>query len=164
MTRRKRARCQRCVRPPSNVRCISRPIESASPKETEIEHKAAKRRQPEAEGIQPRESHIARSDNKGEKVVRKSEQDRHGQKKDHGCAVQGEHPFEDLRRKKIVVRTYKLEANDESLDPADDEEQQSVGDIEYPQPLVINGGHPFVERVDPWPTLNIDVSNCHRIR
>jgi hypothetical protein len=62
--------------------------------------------------------------------------------------MHGEHPVEDLRRDKIVMRTNQLNAHDRRFDSADHEKNQGVDDIQNAQPLVIDGRNPFVELID----------------
>ncbi len=64
----------------------------------------------------------------------------------------------------MIVGIHQLDAYDEGLDSSDDEKAESVDYVENAQTLVINRGHPFVERLDPWPALNLRLLNGHHIR
>ena len=39
------------------------------------------------------------------------------------------------------------------FDSGDDEKEQGINDVENTEPLVIDRGHPLVERLDPWLAL-----------
>ena len=61
--------------------------------------------------------------------------------------MHGEHSVEDLWRNKVVMWTDKLDADDGRFDPADQEKHQGINDVQNAQPLVIDGRHPFVQRI-----------------
>ena len=75
-----------------------------------------------------------------------------------------EHPVEDLRRNKIVVRMHQLDANDHRFEPSDDQIEQSVGDVKNADPFVIDRGHPLVNRLRPCPAGILQVFNGDRVR
>src|SRR5260221_2847707 len=108
MTRRKRARGQGGVCPPPHVGCRSRPVKTASTKETEVKQKSTERREPETESIQARKRHVSRANHQRDQVIRKPEQDGHGDKENHGRALHGEHAVEYLRSDTIVMSTHQL--------------------------------------------------------
>ena len=145
VSRRKCLRGQRRVGKPSDVRRAARAVESVAAHKTEVEEQPAERGHPEAEGIQARECHVARADHQRHQVVRESEHQRHGHEENHGRAVHGEHAVEDLGRDEIVVRTDELNPHDRRLNSADHEKDQRIEDVQDAQPLVIDGGHPFVK-------------------
>src|SRR6202050_5503238 len=108
MTRRKCPRRQRSVCPPPYVGCIACTVQSISTEETEVEQKSTERRQPEAEGIQPRKRHVPRTDHQWHQVIRKAEHDGDHDEENHRCSMHGEQAIENLRRNKIVVRAHQL--------------------------------------------------------
>ena len=75
-----------------------------------------------------------------------------------------EHPVEDLRRNKIVVRVHQLDANDQRFNAGDHEEAQGVEDIENAEPFVIDRGHPLVQGLCPWLCRALEIFNGDRIR
>ena len=138
-------RGQRSISEPSDVGRTSRAVQSVAAEEAEIQEQSAQRGHPEAEGIQPRECHVARADHQRHQIVRKPEHQRHGDEEDHRRAVHGEHAIEDLRRNEIVVRPDELHAHDGRFDAAECEKDQRVQNVEDAEALVIHGGHPLVQ-------------------
>jgi hypothetical protein len=61
-----------------------------------------------------------------------------------------EHPVEYLGRHQVVVRNHELEAHDRRFNPADDEKDQRIPDVQNAQSFVIDGRHPFVNSVHEW--------------
>src|SRR5580698_10559366 len=62
MTGREGSRAQWRVRPPTNIRCASGAIQTASSEKAEIKMKCSEKGQPKTESIQARKSHVARTD------------------------------------------------------------------------------------------------------
>ena len=156
-------RGQRRVREPSHVRSVARAIQATGAQQTEVQQEPAERCQPETERIQPRERHVARADHQWQQVVGEPEHDGHGHEKDHRGPMHGEHAVEDLRRHEVVVRNHELDAHDRRFNPADDEKDQRVKDVEDAQPLVIDGRHPFVKHLDPWTVDDLCGWNGNRV-
>src|SRR5215472_1056987 len=164
MTEGKRSRSQRSVGPPPDVRCISCPVQSISTKEAEVEQKPAERREPETKGIQAWKRHVSRANHQRDQIVCKAEQDGHHDEENHRCSMHGEHAVEDLWRNKIVVRAYQLDTDNGRFKPGDYEKEQGVQDVQNPQALVIDRGHPLMQRFNPWPTRGFRSLNGYRIR
>ena len=148
MAERKRLRSQRCVGEPSHVGSVSRSVQAVGAHKAEIEKQATESGHPETESIQTRKCHVPRPNHQWDEVVGESEHDGHDHEEDHGRSVHGEQPVEHLGRNKIVVRTDELNADDHRLDPADQQKQQGINDVQNAQPLVIDGRHPIVEPSD----------------
>ena len=141
-------RRQRRVGKPSHVRSIARPVQAIRSHQAEIKKKASECRQPETKSIQTRERHVARANHQRDQIIRKSEQNGHGHEENHRGPMHGEHAVEHLRRDEIVVRADELDAHDRRFDPADHEKEQSINDVHNAKPLVIDGRHPLVKRID----------------
>lgn len=78
--------------------------------------------------------------------------------------VHGEHAFEDLGRDEIVVRMHQLNANNESLNPAQHQKDERVNDVENAQPLMIDRRDPLMQQIDPRLLLNLQRGYCDRVR
>ena len=140
-------RGERRIGKPADIRRRSRRIEAAAAKIAEVEQQAAKGRDPEAEGIEPRKGHVARADHQRDKIVAKAEQNRHADKEHHRRAVHGEQLVEDLRRDEVIVGHGQLNAHQQRFDACDDQERQRIGDVHQPDLLVIDGRHPLVDHI-----------------
>jgi len=73
--------------------------------------------------------------------------------------MHGEHAIEHLWRDKIVVRANQLDADNGCFNTADDEKNQGVKDVQNTQALVIDRGHPLMQRFNPWWTCRFSVLN-----
>jgi hypothetical protein len=98
------------ISPPGNVGRAARSLQANAADEAVVQHQAAQRRHPEAEGVHPGEGHIPGADHQGNQVIGKSNDQRHPHKEDHGGAMHGEDAVEDLRGEKIVVGYGQLNA------------------------------------------------------
>src|SRR5438128_4691886 len=152
MNRLKCTRVKRGVCPPAHVRRVTSTVQSVPTEKTEIKQNSAECRQPKTEGIEARKRHVSGANHQWHEVVGKAEQDGHGHEENHGRAVHGEHAVEYLRRNKIVVRVHQLDAYDGCFDTADDEKKEGVEDVQNAQALVIDRGHPLMQRCNPWLT------------
>src|SRR5207245_4303066 len=144
---RKCPRSQWCVGEPAYVGRVSRSVESVGSNQAEIKKQATESGHPETESIQTWKGHIPRPDHEWDEVVGESEQDRHDHEENHGGSMHGEHSVEDLWRNKVVMWTDKLDADDGRFDPADQEKNEGITDVQNAQPLVIDGRHPFVQLI-----------------
>ena len=158
------ARGERSVGPPANVGSAAGSIKSVAADKAEVKKNAGKSGEPEAEGIEAGKSHIARANHQGHEVVRKSKEHGHGDEENHRGAVHSEHLIEKLRRNEIVVRTDKLDAQNHGLNAADYEEDQGVEDIKDAEALVVYGGDPVVEGLNPGTGGNSASRNGQCIR
>ncbi len=131
-----------------------RPIQAVTAEKTEIQEETAQRRHPEAERIEPGKRHIASADHERHQVVRESENQRHGNEKDHRRSMHGEHAVENLGRNKVVVRPDKLQAHDSGFDPAQDKKDRPVQNVEDPKSLVIHRRNPLVQAQGKWANWN----------
>ena len=107
-----------------------------------VEGDAAEQQQPERERVQAREGHVAGADHQRHEVVGEARQHRHDEQEDHRGAVHGHEGVVGLRRDQRVVRLEQLEAHDQRLDAADDEEPEGGEQVEDPDLLVVGGGEP----------------------
>src|SRR5262249_46508186 len=96
--------------------------ESGRTEITEIEQQATKEKHPVTEGVQARESHVARSDHQRYEIVAESSDDGHAHEKDHRRSVHGEETVEHIGLEERVARDNQLEANSNGHRPGDDEE------------------------------------------
>ena len=75
---------------PAYVGGGSRSVESAAGKVAEVEQQAAEGGDPEAEGVEAREGHVAGANHEGDKVIAEAEENGHADEKHHRGAVHGE--------------------------------------------------------------------------
>src|SRR6266853_924762 len=134
-------------------------VETASANKTEIQKKSAESRKPETKGIEPWKRHVSGANHQRDQVIGKPEQDGHGYEENHGRTMHGEHAIEHLWRDKIVVRVHQLDADNGCFNTADDEKNQGVKDVQNTQALVIDRGHPLMQRFNPWSTCRFSVLN-----
>jgi hypothetical protein len=62
------------------------------------------------------------------------------------------------------MRPHQLDTYNYGFDSGNDEKNQSVEDVKNAQALVIDRGHPLMQRLNPWPARNLRGLNGHRIR
>ena len=101
---------KRRISPPGDIGRAAGSLQAHAADEAVVQHQAAQRGHPEAEGIHPGKGHIPGADHQGNQVIGKSDDQRHAHEKDHGGAVHGEDAVEDLRGEKVVVRHGQLNA------------------------------------------------------
>jgi hypothetical protein len=75
-------------------------------------------------------------------VVEEHGRQRHDRQEDHGRAVHREQLVVRVRRQECVLRAAELNSQQQRLDPAHQEEEESGGAVENPDPLVIDRGNP----------------------
>src|SRR5262249_37062888 len=90
----------------------------------------AEQRHPKAQGVEAREGHVPRPDHQRDEVVGHPDQDRHPHEEDHGGAVHREELVEGVRRQEVEARAQELPADQEGLDPADDQEETAPPRVE----------------------------------
>ncbi len=142
---RKGRRRERRVGEPSDVGRAASLRNRASGENAAVQEEPAEGRHPEAESIQARKRHVARADHQRNEIVSEAEEDRHGDEKDAGRAVQREQTVEGLGREKRGIRVRQLNAHKNRFDSHNDEKQQRVDDVHDPDLLVVDGGEPFVD-------------------
>ena len=123
MAGREDLRGERRVGEPAHIRGRSGAIESAAAEIAEVEQEAAEGGDPEAEGVEARERHVARADHQRDKVIAEAEQNRHAHEEHHGGAVHGEELVEYLRRDEVIVGNGQLDAHQHRFDARNDEEK-----------------------------------------
>jgi hypothetical protein len=126
---------ERGVREPPGLRWL--------PEERRVEDDPAEQQQPVGERVQARERHVARADHQRQEVVREARHHRHHEQEDHRRAVEREELVVALRRQQVVVRRAELEAHQQRLDAADQEEGERRDDVEDPDLLVVGRGEPL---------------------
>ena len=103
-----------------------------------IEKDAGAEIDPIGQRIQPRQRHVARAQQQRPEIIAKARQHRPGIKKDHGHAMHGEELVILFRRQQMQVRPGELQAEDQRLDPARDQEGESGDDVAKADFLVIH--------------------------
>src|SRR5260370_16480775 len=98
MSWRKDLCCQRRVSEPAHIRRRTHAVKPVASKVTEVQQQTPKRRDPEAERIQPRKRHIARPNHQWDKVVAKAEQNRHADEENHRLAMHRKQSVDNLGR------------------------------------------------------------------
>ena len=117
-----------------------------------VERDAAEQRQPVRQRVQLRERHVARADHQRHEVVPEAGDQRDDEQEDHRRPVHRHQAVVGLRADERVVRLGELEAHDERLDAADDQEHERRDDVEDPDLLVIGRGQPG----EPAPRRRLD--------
>ena len=115
---------------------------AAAPHEARVHHEPAEQEQPERGRVQPREGHVAGADLQRHEVVAERRHHGHDEQEDHRRAVHREQAVVGLRRHHRVVRVLELEPDHERHQPAHREEEEGGVQVEDPDPLVVDRGHP----------------------
>ncbi len=114
--------------------------------ETEIRQPAAEQHQPVAQSVDPWIGHVACADHQRHNVIGDPEQKRHRGEEDHRRAVHREELIERAGPDDVGPRACQLPAHQQGLDAARRQKHQAGADVQEPDPLVIDRGHPIVER------------------
>ncbi len=149
MARREDASGEWRVGKPADVGRSARAIEAAAGEVAEVEQQAAECGDPEAEGVQAREGHVARADHEGNEVVAEAEQNWHADEEDHRGAVHGEEAVEGLRGDEVVVGDEKLDAHQYGFNAGDDKEDEGVADVHQADLLMVDGRNPVLHLIEP---------------
>ena len=136
---------ERSVCKPSDIGSAAGTIKATAAQEAEVEQQAAKCRNPEAEGIEAREGHIARAQQQRPKVI--TEAGEHGQRieEDHRHAVHGEELAVLLGSEQSLVGAGELRADEQSFDAADQQKEKRGENVALADFLVVDGGEPAEE-------------------
>ena len=113
--------------------------------EAGIEHNAGAEIDPVGQRVQPRQRHVARAQQQRPEIIAEARQHRPGIKKDHGHAMHGEKLVILLRRQQMQVRPGQLQAEDQRLDPARDQEGEGGDDVANADFLVIDRRQPAIK-------------------
>lgn len=119
VSRRECSRGKGRIGPPRNIRRIAHAIESGATNEAEIEQQSAEGSHPETKSVQAGKCHIARTNLQRHDIVCEPEDKRYAHQKDHSGAMHREKTIEDLRRKKMIVRPRKLNADADDFSASD---------------------------------------------
>ena len=139
---------ERSVGEPADVGRGARGVEAAAADVAEVEQQAGEGGDPEAEGVEAREGHVARADHQRDKIVAEAEEDGHAHEEDHGGAVHGEELVEDLRRDEVIVGHGELNAHQDRFEAGDDQKDERVDDVHQADLFVVDGGQPLVDDVE----------------
>ena len=107
-----------------------------------VEDDPAGEQQPVGEGVQAREGHVARADHQRQEVVAQAGHHRHDEQEDHRRPVHREQLVVGLRSDQVVVRDAQLQAHQQRLDPAEQEEHEGRDHVQDPDLLVVGRGQP----------------------
>ena len=138
---------ERCIGEPAHVGRVPGAIKPVPSDETEVKKQPSESGEPEAQGIQPRKGHVAGANHQRNQISAEAKYEGHGDEKNHGGAMHGEHAIEHFGRNEMVVRDDELYPHDRRFDAAHDEEEERVEDVENPELLVVDGDDPVVERL-----------------
>ena len=108
----------------------------------DVQQDSADWHHPIPEGVQSRESHVARAHLQRDDIIRQAEEHRHHDEKDHRRAVHGEQLIEGIRGDQLVVRDRQLQPDEKRLESGNHEEDQPREHVENPPSLVIHRGNP----------------------
>ncbi len=113
--------------------------------EARVEEKAAQNEHPHTERIEPRKCDVPRPQHERDHVVEEHLAQRHDREEDHRRAVHGEQLVVELRRHEGIVGLRELNADEQRLDPAEEEEGQRADPVENRDPLVVDRRDPAPE-------------------
>ena len=85
----------------------------------------SERHEPEAECIEPRKGHVARSDLERQNVIHDTKKHWHGDEKNHRGAMHGEQPVVRVRANQRVVRHGQLQPNNKRFQAGEDEKHEA---------------------------------------
>ncbi len=157
--------CQRGVGEPADVGSRARSVEAAGAEVAEVQQETGKGGDPEAEGVQSGEGHVARADHQRDKIVSHAEEDGHSHEEDHGGAVHGEELVEDLRRDEVIVGEGQLNAHQDRFKASDDQKEEGVDDVHQPDFFVIDCRQPLVDDIERWLALSLQcLVDCFQYR
>ena len=97
---------------------------------------------PVAEGVRAGEGDVARADLKGHDEIEERRAHRHERQEDHRRAMHREELVVALRADQIIVRLGELGANDQRLDPTEQQEKEGCEAIQHPDAFVVDRGDP----------------------
>ena len=115
--------------------------------EAEVHEDGAEYEEPVAQRVEPREGDVARADHERDEEVEEGRSGWHDDHEDHGGAVHGEEGVEGTRVHERAVRLRELDAHEQGLDTADEEEDESGHPVEDADALVVNGGYPSPDAI-----------------
>ena len=95
----------------------------------EVEKNAAKQEDPEAEGVQPRQRHIAGADHQRRQIVRETKQQRHDDQENHRRPVHREDLVVRIRTQKRIAGPRELNPNQQRFDAAEAEEEERRDEV-----------------------------------
>ena len=96
---------KRGIGPPGDVGRAPRSLQADPADKAVIQHQAAQRGHPEAEGIHPGKGHIPGADHQGNQIIGKADDQRHPHKEHHGGAVHGEERLKTSGERKSLCGT-----------------------------------------------------------
>ena len=147
---------ERRIAEPSHVR-------EGGLEEAEVHEDGAEDEEPVAEGVQPREGHVTRADHERDEEVEEGGSGRHDDHEDHGGAVHREEGVEGARVHERAIRLRELNAHEEGLDTADEEEDEGGHPVEDADALVVNGGDPSPDAFCGDGAFQDAYVRCHRM-
>ena len=156
--------CEWSICEPTHVRRAAGTVQTVTADETEIEKQAAEGGEPETKGIEAGKGHVSRADHQREEVIAETKKDGHGDEKNHGGAMHGEHLVEELRGNEMIVRNDELNTHDGGFNATDHEEQDGVEDIQEAETLVVNGGDPGIKEIAERARRFVDTGEGHGFR
>ncbi len=106
---------------------------------------AAERQQPEREGVDPREGHVRRADHQRHDVVAEAGQDRDDEQEQHQRGVDRERLVVLGVGQELEAGLGQLDPDDQGEDPAQQEEQDRVEEVQDPDLLVVGRRQPLVQ-------------------
>ena len=110
--------------------------------EAAVEGHPAEEGQPVGERVQLGEGHVPRADHQRHQVVAEPRDERDDEQEDHRRPVHRHQAVVDLGRHQGALRLGQLEAHDQGLHAAHEQEDDRGGDVEDPDLLVVRRGQP----------------------
>ncbi len=120
-------------------------VRHAAEERAGVQEQPAQQEHPEAVGVQTRERHVARPDHQRDQVVEERRRHRHHEQEDHRDAVHREDLVVLIGVQQRVVGLGQLAADQQRLEPADDEEEERDEPVHQSDLLVVHRGEPTPE-------------------
>ncbi len=118
-------------------------VRRAAREPAEVQEKTAERKEPVGHRVQAWERHVARADHEGHDVVGESRERGHHDEEDHRRPVHREDLVVRLGRQEVRARDGQLQAHEQRLAAADEEEDERRPQVEDADALVIGRADPF---------------------
>ena len=117
-------------------------VGGAAEDEAGVQEQAAREEHPVAEGVQAREGHVPGADHDRHEVVEEGGRQRHDDQEDHRQAVHREQHVVLVGRQHVGVGASELRPDEESLEAADQEEEEGRVAVQHADALVVGRRQP----------------------
>jgi hypothetical protein len=133
---------QRRVHRPGRLCGLHRTASERFEEEATPDEQCARWEQPERDGVDPRERHVVRSDQKRDEVVREGCDDRRPEEEQHRDAVTRQDRVVEVVAEQCALGCDELEADPDGHQATDDEGDDGVQAVQHPDVLVVDSREP----------------------